>query len=257
MTDTFQCDDKGTLVEYLYGEIADELRRDVEGHLRVCPACARELSTLQSLRHDLASWAPPEADLAFTIHPTPAAIVRPARWQRLREVPAWVQFAAAVLVIGAGASLANLNVRYGGEGLTVTTGWLRPASEASTGPVGEEWKPALVALEQDLRTELGQLRRAASPEVVNTSPDARTAPWDERALVKRVESLISASEQRQRQEMAFRLTQARSDWELQRRGDLVRIDQRLGSLQGRTFKAEAGQQEMLNLLRRVSAQPIP
>ena len=30
-----------------------------------------------------------------------------------------------------------------------------------------------------------------------------------------------------------------------------------GTLQGRTFKNEAGQAEMMNLLRRVSVQPVP
>jgi hypothetical protein len=77
------------------------------------------------------------------------------------------------------------------------------------------------------------------------------------ALLRQVQSLVTASESRQRDEMARRLAQTYRDWDMQRRGDIVRIEQRIGTLQGRTFKAEAGQQEVMNLLRRVSAQPIP
>ena len=74
--------------------------------------------------------------------------------------------------------------------------------------------------------------------------------------MRRVQALVNASEQRQRDELGLRLAVAQRDWTNQRRSDIVRIEQRIGSLQRGTFKAEAGQQEMMNLLRRV-AQPIP
>ena len=41
-----------------------------------------------------------------------------------REIPAWAQAAAAVLLLGVAAGLANLDIRYDGEGLRVRTGWL-------------------------------------------------------------------------------------------------------------------------------------
>jgi hypothetical protein len=78
---------------------------------------------------------------------------------------------------------------------------------------------------------------------------------DANALLRRVQGLIDASEGRQRQEMALRLTQLMSDMDLQRRADLMRINQSFGTLQGRTIKNEAGQAEMMNILRRVSVQP--
>ena len=53
------------------------------------------------------------------------------------------------------------------------------------------------------------------------------------------------------------LTQLSRDVDMQRRADLMRIDRASDTLQGRTFKNEAGQQEMINLLRRVSVQPVP
>ena len=42
MTETIRCDDKDTLVAYLYGEIDADERREVERHLRTCAACAEE-----------------------------------------------------------------------------------------------------------------------------------------------------------------------------------------------------------------------
>jgi hypothetical protein len=68
---------------------------------------------------------------------------------------------------------------------------------------------------------------------------------------------LDESEQRQRQELAVRLMQLNREVEMRRRADLVSINQSFGALTGRTFKAEAGQQEVVNYLRRVAAQPIP
>ena len=42
MNEVFRCEDKETLVAYLYGEVDADVRREVERHLRTCTACARE-----------------------------------------------------------------------------------------------------------------------------------------------------------------------------------------------------------------------
>jgi hypothetical protein len=261
MSETFRCDDKEMLVAYLYGEIDTAGRREVERHLRTCPACARETEGLQGMRHDLASWVPPEPDLGFVIMQKPAAVLRPNRWGRLSSMPAWAQAAAAVLVLGVGASIANLQIRYGSDGLTVQTGWMAPAV-ATTSPAtagggrvttDESWRPALAALEERLRRDLVPSRASQADALAARASDATDAA----ALMRRVEALVYASEQRQRDEMGLRLTQVQRDWAIQRRGDMERVEQRLGSLQGRTIMNAAGQQEMMNLLRRVSAQPIP
>jgi Putative zinc-finger len=262
MTDTFRCDDKETLVAYLYGEIDTDLRREVERHLRTCSACALETEGLQAVRHDLQSWQPPESELGFAIVPhalqKPASVVRPSRWAVLGSMPAWAQVAAAVLVIAVGAGIANVRVRYGNDGLVVTTGWMSPVTPATT-PVpaavtpAEDWRPALAALEQNLRSELAQLNAVAAP----TAAVSRDNHADTQVILRRVQALLEQSEQRQREEMALRLTQTYRDWDMQRRGDILRIEQRLGTLQGRTFKTEAGQTEVMNYLRRVSAQQIP
>lgn len=266
MNETFRCDDKETLVAYLYGEIDIDGRREVERHLRACVACAREAEGLHAVRQDLESWLPPEPELGFTIvqksAQTPAPVLTSSRWAALGTMPAWAQVAAAVLVLAASAAIANPRVHYGSEGVVVTTGWMAPAlvtpqAAPPTIVPADEWRPALVALEQNLRNELLQMKRTAAPVAVARGSEASA---DTTAVLRRVQAMLEASEQRQREEMALRLTQTTRDWNMQRQGDLMRISQDLGTLQGRAFKNEAGQREVVNyvnLLRRASSQPIP
>jgi hypothetical protein len=257
MSETFRCDDKEMLVAYLYGEIDPDGRREVERHLRTCAACARETDLLQHVRQDLATWDPPVPGLGFEIQPRPATVLKPSRWAALGAMPRWAQAAAAVLLVAASAALANLQIQYGEQGLTVRTGWMSPPATAAVAPAADaadDWRPALAALERGLRQELQQGRQAGGSTPV---PVRVEEPADHAALMRQVHALVNASESRQRDEMALRLAQTYRDWDMQRRGDIVRIEQRIGTLQGRTFKAEAGQQEVMNLLRRVSAQPIP
>jgi hypothetical protein len=118
-----------------------------------------------------------------------------------------------------------------------------PAAVATT--PDDDWRPALVALEQNMRDELAQIRRAATqPAAVRTADRVATA--DVERIVK---TMIDASERRQRQELALRLTQSRRELDMQRRGDLMNINQLYGVLQARTFATQAGQQETINLIR--------
>lgn len=267
MSDTFRCDDKDMLVAYLYGEIDLDGRREVDRHLRACDACAAEVEGLRAVRSDLASWEPPETDLGFVLTQKPPAVLRPARWAALGQLPVWAQVAAAALVLGVGAAVANLQVRYGIDGLHVSTGWMSTAPSASVaastaGEAGLDassaaWRPELAALEQTLRAEMRQ-RLASTGAATAASPARADAAGDETAaILRRVQTMLEASERRQREEMAYRLAQTTRDWNTQRVGDLMRIQQDLGSLQGRTMKAEVGQREVVNLLRRVATQPIP
>src|SRR5919106_1773145 len=102
MTTTFTCDDKATLIAYLYGEIDDATRRRVDAHLERCAGCAAEAATLADVRAELGLWGPPDAELGFAIvrksDQSTATVLRPApgvEWWR--TVPAWAQAAAAVL----------------------------------------------------------------------------------------------------------------------------------------------------------------
>jgi hypothetical protein len=230
----------------------------------VCPSCAAKLAALSGVRRELAEWAPPESTLGFTLVPTatvqrPAEVVRPARWS-FAAVPAWAQAAAAALVVAAGLSIANLQIRYDADGLVVTTGWMAPraaaaaSSEASmtavAAPAAPEWQPAFAALESALRREMRELRAASATSAAAPSKRGEVS-------LQRVADLIEQSERRQNQQLALRLTQFGRDLEVQRRSDLVRINQGFGQFEGRAGAEIARQRQMLDYIMRVSAQPPP
>jgi anti-sigma factor RsiW len=258
---TFTCDDKATLIAYLYGDMDTPTRQRVEAHLAACAGCAAEVTALGDVRAELAMWAPPNAELGFAIVRTSEQILRPApgapttrslrrgvEWWR--TVPLWAQAAAAILVVAAGLGIANLQVRSGPEGFSVTTGWMAPApapalSEPVDGAAIEgRVEQALASLEQQLRNEI----RAARDQQAATVRASNPATADE-ATLRRVQQLIAASEARQQRELAFRLTQFTSDMNMQRRADLMKITQSFGQFDEQMLR----QRQMLNNVVRISA----
>ena len=67
MSIKFTCDDKQTLVSYLYGEVDHETRQAVDAHLDTCAACAAEVIALGDARSGLGMWVPPDVELDFKI----------------------------------------------------------------------------------------------------------------------------------------------------------------------------------------------
>ena len=255
----FTCDDKATLVAYLYDEIDAGDRQRVDEHLRQCAACAAEVGALAGVRIELTQWAAPNAELGFSIvrgdapgkaaAPAPSAtVLRPAQWWN--TVPVWAQAVAAILVLAVSAAIANVQVKSGPDGFVVSTGWMAPAAApvaASAIPVpagDEQWRPALIALEQQLRDEIRAHKetgtvRAASRSEVDT------------ATVARVRALLEASETKQNRELAFRMTQLMGDINVQRRADLLRVEQAIGH----TGVEMAKQRQQLNYVIRASTAP--
>ncbi len=255
MSTHFHCDDTETLVAYLYDEIDSETRAAVERHLSGCSRCPADLAALGGVREVLSEWTPPAPALRFTVTPesAPSTVVRPAvsAWQ---TVPLWAQAIAATLALAVAASVANVQVRHDAVGWTVSTGWMAPtAGAAVVEPAADEsWRPALVSLEQSLRSEL----RARSETTADPVPPAITSvAASDPVTMTRLRALIDASEKRQQQELALRLVQFGRDMDLQRRADLVRIDQGLGQLEGRTGAEVARQREMLNFIVRAGLRP--
>lgn len=258
MTITFRCDDKDMLVAYLYDEVDAEQRRQVEAHLRTCLACLTEVESLRHVRQDLAAWQPPEMNLNFQIAQRPATVLRPPRWS-LPSLPAWGKAVAAVLLFATGLAIANIQVRYGHEGLSVTTGWSQPAGQApiaptavgvnSSVPAADEWRPALAALESDLRNELQLLRSAAAESSVRRASVPQSVDTESlmRRIDVRVDARISESEQRQRRELALRIGQFNNEIQVQRNSDLRLIRSGIGE----------SQREMWNLMRSVRTTPVP
>ena len=252
------CGDKDALVAYLYDEADPVERERVAAHLAGCEACRVELEELASVRQVLANWTPPTRALAFRlVQADPAGEVSSRSWWR---IPAWAQVAAAVLVMGVAAAMANVEVRFGSGGVTVRTGWQRaaasaqPAAAEGRAPGGQPWAADLAALEQRLHAQVAARPAAAA--------ESRPVPAGQPAAVSQdqvrsiVRAALAESEQRQQRELALRVAQVQRDFEGQRRADLVRIQEGFGQLGGWTGAEVSRQRDMLNYLLRVNSQQI-
>jgi hypothetical protein len=251
---TFTCDDKATLVSYLYGELDEATRGAVDTHLAQCASCAAEVTALGDVRSELGLWAAPDVELDFAIvkkSQLPAAtVLRPARWWQ--TVPAWAQAAAAILVVAAGASVANLQIKSGPEGFSVTTGWMTPAaapalaaSSADRGEIDRQVEGQLASLEQRLRNEI----RAARETSAGPARVAATSADD--ATIRRVQQLIADAEQRHSRELAARFVEFTNDLALQRRADLMNVQRAINAQDAQMFR----QRQFLNNAIRVSTTP--
>jgi len=247
-----------TIVAFLYDELELGERRDFNAHLLTCTVCRDEVAGLRAVRTQLARWEPP----ALTSLQSPVPVTsRPPWWQ---AVPAWAQVAAALLVMGVSAGIANLDVRYDQNGLSITTGWNKntPASPklvanrpSEGGPklvtdqstAGVPWRADLATLERQLRTELraSQASAPAAPAVhAVSSSDAET--------LRRVRALLDESEKRQQRELALRIAEVVRDVDTQRKADLRNIDHTLGLVRNDLGVEVMKQRQSLNLLYRAS-----
>lgn len=242
------------LIAYLYDDINPIDRATFDAHLAACGRCRADLDDLRGVRAELAQWAPPEPAFAVaderpaTSHQPPAT-----SW---RSIPAWAQVAAALLFLGVSAGIANLDVRYNADGLTVRTGWSKHAeavqdASAAKAAAPAAWRADLTALEQQLRTEFHAATVAGAPAVAVRQV---SNPAGDADVIRRVRALLDERERRQQNEFSLRLAEALRDVNVQRRADLVRIDQNLGLIQNNTGIEVAKQREMINYLVRASSQ---
>ncbi|MBA3949016.1 MAG: zf-HC2 domain-containing protein [Acidobacteria bacterium] len=255
-----------SLVGSLYSELTSDEQRAFDAHLQACAECRGELNALRRVRDDLVSWAPPECrDLpsSWAVAPAPPApMARLTTW-----APAFALAAAAMLVLAAAASIANLDVRYDDQGFAVRTGRSavteveRAAAPApETAPVTASFVTAeeLAAFEARLRTSLsgpsGSEPDGRAPvQAVSLSSANPQLPPGVGRLPADVRRWIEESEARTRSEMAARFLDIVSDLEGHRRTDMLRVQQALGQLQ-RTSGAEAAQtRDIVNRLMLVSS----
>ena len=252
------------LIAYLYDDIEPGDRAAFSAHLQACGRCTRELAALRGVRSTLSSWAPPEPARALAGYTPPAfePVIRiepPAARRTWHDVPGWAQVAAAVLVLGVSAAIANVEVRHDAAGWTLRTGWAQagearsagspapavtatPAAAASPAP----WRADLAALEQQLRTELRSAPARAVPAA---------SPSSDAELQRRVRAIIEESERRQERELALRVAEVVKDVNAQRQADLVKIDRSLGFIQSSTYGEQMKQRELVNYLLKVSQKP--
>jgi hypothetical protein len=245
------------IVAYLYDDASQATageRARFETHLPICARCRGEVAALRGVRAQLAHWAPPEPSFAIGNHSaiTPQSGVRNPQWWR--QIPAWAQVAAALLVLGVSAGIANLDVRYDGNGLTVRTGWAArsalpgvsqtPSGSARSGgsdvalvtPAKDggasaaPWKADLAALASELKHEMRALP-ASAPGTTGATVRTVATSASEAEITRRVRALVEESEKRQQRELALRIAEMLRDINAQRQADLVKIDRTLGAVQ--------------------------
>jgi hypothetical protein len=229
-TCTYRGNRDDLLVAYLYDEVDPADRAADEEHIAACAVCARELDELGVVRSRLGTWTPPEPVRAFTCATAPPVRRRGGMWAALGEIPAWVQVAAALLCVGVAAGVANLDVKYDRNGLSMRTGWSAAAVAVPRAAPQTEapWRADLAALEQQLRAEM-----RASPAQATVEAARRDGAADGEML-RRVRALIEQSERKQQKELALRVAEVATDVRAQRVADLRNIDRNLNVIQSNT-----------------------
>jgi hypothetical protein len=221
------CESKELLVSFLYNEIDPADKRMFERHLATCSECRHELAELGDTRAQIGLWTPPDADLGFRI----VRESKPSRRPWFQFSPAWGLAVAAVLLLAIGAAIANLDVRYGSDGLVVRTGWNHAAdpttrsAAANVTPV--DWKTQTDQLDRRLR----DLERTISSQSSSPVQNASAADLTDDQVLQRVREIVGQSESRQQRAFAARLTDLMREVDAQRRLDLASIDQGLTRLQ--------------------------
>src|SRR5262245_57523591 len=99
-----------TLIAYLYNDIDPDARAAFEAHLGACAVCRAEVDGLRGVRAQLSRWNPPEP-----VIPHRQSAIEDGRRKIANRrssisdwnIPVWAQVAAAMLVFGVSAAIAN------------------------------------------------------------------------------------------------------------------------------------------------------
>jgi hypothetical protein len=252
-------DRQDQILGYLYGELDAAAREAFVMHLEQCAACRVELAGLEAARGHLAAWSVPDARAA-----SPGLrLVTPSgggrRWS------AWGLAAAATLVLGVSAALANLEVRVDGDSLVVRTGWARVEPSAApdaalasrtaqappVSPVSpislDEWQAALAAMQ----ARLDELEASAARPPSAPRPTAAGPRLSDAELLRRVRDIVAQSEDRQERAIMTRVSQVMMEFDRLRRADLALIQQGMNQYHGLANAEIANQRETINQLVRV------
>ena len=271
MTEVTRCPEPDALLVLLYDdEGTPDERALLQGHVDRCTQCADLLTSLDSTRGVLGAWHAPRLPLGFALVRGDRSPVRSFLWRGGLA-------AAAVLVLASAASLAQLEVTYNADGFTVRTGARRAASVATaavsqTAPEGTAtaapltstpqawvgkasageppWRQDMDLLATQIRSDMSRLLAESRQLPVGpvraavASPASPGRTMTDAELLKRVQDMLDQSEIRQQSNLALRVTELGRQFELQRQGDIVQVEQAFQRLE----------QQRNDLLRRVAAQ---
>jgi hypothetical protein len=244
------CGDPGALVTYLYNDGSPDELAAIAAHVQACETCTAELAALGDTREVLSEWSPPPTELGLTLSssdalpvaaatipvPSVTAAVAEVPWWR-QSTPVWMQAVAASMVFAAGMAIGA------GRAAPAASSSVAEAGQPASAPPAGVSRSELSDLEQRLRAELAHLSPASAPAPVQTASRA-----DDEALLKRVRSLLTESEERQRSELALRTAQVLRDIEIQRKVDMATVQQDIGKIQGATGAELRQQRELTNML---------
>ena len=227
------CDNKELLIGYVYDDLVVDERSTFAAHLHSCSACRDEVASLEATRRQLAAWAPPAPDLGFQI-------VRHAVEQRSKVLPfrsRWVPAmgfaAAAVLVLAAASAIANLEVRYGNDGLVVRTGWAR--SEGPSAPIAAQGPAASPVSLTNATADFALVeQRLRVLEAAITAQPSSATRMSDGEMLRQVRAIVRDAEARQDGAVAQRVLQVWQDFERIRRADMAMLQQGTAQYQGMT-----------------------
>ena len=242
--------DQELLLSYLYDELPTSDRQAFDRHLASCADCRAEVDGLRGTRAHLTSWTPPEPDLGFHVVRSTTPAVPPRRWWHAS--PAWGLAAAAVLVAAVSAAIANVEVRVGGDGIVVRTGWNRDATGAAQAPADLARSASDV---QRVETRLKELEsQLAARPAATVVPAAIGGRMSDAEIVRYVRQQLSESEQRQQSMLASQILQVNRDTEVARRADFDRLLVAYRELQGTNFQTSRSVKALEDHFMRVGLQ---
>jgi anti-sigma factor RsiW len=247
--------DGAALVTYVYGEGSDAERAQIAAHLVRCAACTEEVAALGETREQLAAWTPPDRALGFRITPVDSTQGRPAEAARVltsarwwsQPLPAWAQAAAAVAIFASGLAIgAARNVAFSLQPSASTVQTATSVTPVALTNAGVS-RADLAQLEARLKTEIAQAHATAGG-------DPRAAGDD--AVIKRVQELIAASEQRQQRELALRVSDVMRDVNNARQYDQINVERRLATVMDDNARRANSNMQIINDVRRNLGQPV-
>ncbi len=209
---TYGDDRDAAIVAFLYDDAdgSPAARARFETHLQNCAQCHADVAALRGVRAQLARWSPPEPTFTMTNpQSNPQSAIRNPQWWQ--EIPAWAQVAAALLFLGVSAGIANLDVRYDHNGLSVRTGWSPRAggsdgarSVARAGAAGKSDVSETLELTPGTNNVAPPAGMAPASGIAQGAGDVvqslvvsdQTAPWraDLAALERRLKTEVRATQ---------------------------------------------------------------
>jgi hypothetical protein len=178
------CEDRERLISYLYDACTVEERRHFEAHLNVCEECRDEIGGLQAVRQDLLAWDVPDHGSVWK----PFVPLQASPWWR--GVPVWALAAAASLTF-------MIGLAGGFVARAITTPRAASVAQDQPAPPPPVTHAEMAAMEaRILGTVRSQIDQRMTPVPAHVMP-ASMVNRDE--VLKQVEALLAASEQRQQQ----------------------------------------------------------